>query len=94
MSQGLSASSRSMMNCQSGITTRIFTDFTPTNVGRRFYNCSKPNVDDPLHLRVANFIHDLKKENDNLHSEKKALETRMVILKSICHMILKKIVNR
>ncbi|KAK4706659.1 hypothetical protein R3W88_033791 [Solanum pinnatisectum] len=82
MSQGLSASSRSMMNCQSGIATRIFTYFTPTNVGRRFYKCSKPNgykcdywkwVDDLLHLRVANFIHDLKKENNNLHREKKYL---------------------
>ncbi|KAH0728118.1 hypothetical protein KY284_003983 [Solanum tuberosum] len=88
--EGLSASSRSTMNCQCGIATRIFTGFTPTNVVRRFYKCSKPNgykcdywkwVDDPLHPRVANFIHDLKKENDNLHREKKALETRMVILK-------------
>ncbi|WMV08844.1 hypothetical protein MTR67_002229 [Solanum verrucosum] len=90
MSQDLSATGQSTMNCQCGIATRIFIGFTPTNVVRRFYKCSKPNgykcdywkwVDDPLHPRVANFIHDLKKENDNLHREKKALETGMVILK-------------
>ncbi|KAK6803168.1 hypothetical protein RDI58_000952 [Solanum bulbocastanum] len=58
------------------------------------YKCDyRKWVDGPLHLRVTNFIHDLKKENDNLHCKKKALETRMVILKSTWHLILKKIVN-
>ncbi|KAH0706310.1 hypothetical protein KY285_010815 [Solanum tuberosum] len=80
----------STINCQCGIATRIFTAFPPTNVGRHFYECSKPNfiivegykcdywkwVDDPLHPRVANLIHNLKNENDNLPREKKALETR------------------
>ncbi|KAH0668707.1 hypothetical protein KY289_023200 [Solanum tuberosum] len=89
MSQDSSVSNLSTMKCQCGIATRIFTAFTPTNAGRRFYKCSKPNgykcdywkwVDDPLHPRVANLIHNLKKENDNLHSEKKDLETRMADL--------------
>ncbi|KAH0638910.1 hypothetical protein KY285_035496 [Solanum tuberosum] len=77
------------MNCQCGIATRIFTAFTLTNAGRCFYKCSKPNgyncdywkwVDDPLHSRVTNLIHNFKKENNNLHREKKALETRFTDL--------------
>ncbi|KAK4709660.1 hypothetical protein R3W88_004173 [Solanum pinnatisectum] len=44
MSQDSSVSSRSTMKCQCGIVTRIFTAFTPANVGRRFYECSKPNT--------------------------------------------------
>ncbi|KAH0711773.1 hypothetical protein KY289_007732 [Solanum tuberosum] len=94
MSQDSSVSSWSTMNCQCGIATRIFTAFTPTNAGRRFYNFSKSNfiivrgykcdywkwVDDTLHPRVANLIHKINKENDNLHHEKKALETRMTDL--------------
>ncbi|KAG5596991.1 hypothetical protein H5410_038223, partial [Solanum commersonii] len=89
MSQDSSVSSLSMVKCQCVIATRIFTAFTPTNIGIRFYKCSKPNgykcdywiwVDDPLHPRVANLIHNLKKENDNLYHEKKDLETRMAHL--------------
>ncbi|KAK4739967.1 hypothetical protein R3W88_003664 [Solanum pinnatisectum] len=73
--------SRSMINCQCGIATRIFMAFTPTNVGRRFYECCNPNVNLSynfinFHIFVANLIHNLKKENDNLPREKKALETR------------------
>ncbi|KAG5611888.1 hypothetical protein H5410_023169 [Solanum commersonii] len=89
MSQDLSVSSLSMVKCQCGIVTRIFTAFTPTNAGRHFYKCSKPNgykcdywkwVDEPLHPRVANLIHNLKKENDYLHREKKGLEMRIADL--------------
>ncbi|KAK4709046.1 hypothetical protein R3W88_029971 [Solanum pinnatisectum] len=74
MSQDSSVSSLSAMKWQCGIAMRIFTAFTPTNAGRHFYKCSKPNgykcdywkwVDDPLHPRVSNLIHNLKKENDN-----------------------------
>ncbi|KAK4714262.1 hypothetical protein R3W88_020169 [Solanum pinnatisectum] len=64
------------INCQCGIATRIFTAFTPANVGKHFYKRSKPNfiivlgckcdywkwVDDLLHPRVANLIHNLKKD--------------------------------
>ncbi|KAK4708249.1 hypothetical protein R3W88_029174 [Solanum pinnatisectum] len=66
-----------------------FTAFTPTNVGRRFYKFSKSNgykcdywkwVDDTLHPRVGNLIHNINKENDNFHREKKALESRMTDL--------------
>uniref|UniRef100_M1DBI8 Uncharacterized protein n=1 Tax=Solanum tuberosum TaxID=4113 RepID=M1DBI8_SOLTU len=67
MSQDSSVSSLSTVKCQCGIATRIFMAFTPTNAGRRFY-------------RVANLIHNLKKENDNLHCEKKGLETRIADL--------------
>ncbi|WMV18561.1 hypothetical protein MTR67_011946 [Solanum verrucosum] len=79
MSQDSSVSSLSTVKCQCGIATRIFTAFTPTNAGRRFNKCSKPNgykcdywkwVDYPLHSRVANLIHILKKENNNLHRQK------------------------
>ncbi|KAH0679792.1 hypothetical protein KY284_020877 [Solanum tuberosum] len=63
MSQDSSVSSLSTVKCQCGIATRIFMVVTPTNAGRRFYRCSKPN-----------------KENDNLHREKKGLETRIVDL--------------
>ncbi|KAK4729032.1 hypothetical protein R3W88_022020 [Solanum pinnatisectum] len=75
MSQDSSVSSLSTVKCQCGIATRIFTAFTPTNAGRHFYK-----FDDPLHPRVANLIHNLKKENDNLHREKKGLKTRMADL--------------
>ena len=37
-------------------------------------------VDDPLHPRVANLIHNLKKENDYLHRENKSLDTKMADL--------------
>ena len=37
-------------------------------------------VDDPLHPRVENLIHNLKKENDYLHRENKSLETKMADL--------------
>ncbi|WMV39137.1 hypothetical protein MTR67_032522 [Solanum verrucosum] len=43
MSQDSSVSSLSMVKCQSIIATMIFTAFTPTNIGRRFYKFSKPN---------------------------------------------------
>uniref|UniRef100_A0A3Q7H758 GRF-type domain-containing protein n=1 Tax=Solanum lycopersicum TaxID=4081 RepID=A0A3Q7H758_SOLLC len=78
-----------VVKCQCGIVTRIFTTFTPINSGRRFYKCANPNgykfaywkwVDDLLHPRVANLIHNLKKENDNLHRANKILETKMADL--------------
>ena len=37
-------------------------------------------VDDPLHPRVTNLIHNLKKEKDNFHRENKCLETKMADL--------------
>ncbi|WMV30595.1 hypothetical protein MTR67_023980 [Solanum verrucosum] len=49
MSQDLSVSGLSTVKCQCGIATRIFTAFTSTNVGRRFYKCSKPNENNNLH---------------------------------------------
>ncbi|KAH0714561.1 hypothetical protein KY284_007466 [Solanum tuberosum] len=71
MSPDSSVSSWSTMNCQCGIARRIFTG----------YKCDYWKwVDDTLHPRVANLIHNINKENDNLHSEKKALETRMTDL--------------
>ncbi|XP_004231289.2 uncharacterized protein [Solanum lycopersicum] len=89
MSRDSTVSSLSMVKCQCGIVAKIFTAFTPTNAGRRFYKCANPNgykcaywkwVDDPLHPRVANLIHNLKKENDYLHRENKSLETKMADL--------------
>ncbi|XP_060180333.1 uncharacterized protein LOC132610091 [Lycium barbarum] len=83
MSQNSSASNGSRMNCNCDIAARIFTAFTHVNAGRHFYKCARPNgfkcgfwkwIDELLHPRVGDLIHNLKKENDSLKREKKALE--------------------